>query len=184
MKKLSKEQSTELLSILKERFDKNKNRHITIDWNIVEQKLLQNPLKLWSLQQMEQTGGEPDVINYLKETNEYVFCDCSPESPKGRRSYCYDKKALDERKEHKPANSVLEIAKEMGVELLTETHYRNLQKLGTFDSKTSSWIQTPDAIRKLGGALFADFRYQHVFIYHNGASSYYASRGFRVQLKV
>lgn len=184
MKKLSTEQKTEVLSILKERFEKNLHRHPSIKWSLIEEKLEKNLSKLWSLYQMELTGGEPDVIDYLKETNEYVFCDCTAESPKGRRSYCYDKKALDERKEHKPTNNVLDAAKEMGVELLTETDYKNLQKLGTFDSKTSSWIQTSEEIRKLGGAIFADFRYNQVFVYHNGASSYYASRGFRALLKV
>lgn len=184
MKKLSTQQKTELLATLKLRFEKNIHRHPSVDWNRVEEKLENSPSKLWSLHQMEATGGEPDVIGYSKTTDEYTFCDCSAESPKGRRSWCYDRKALDARKEHKPANSVLDAAQEMGVKLLSEEEYRALQKLESFDKKTSSWIETPKEIRQLGGALFADFRYNHVFVYHNGASSYYASRGFRAMLKI
>lgn len=184
MKKLTTQQKTELLTTLKLRFEKNKHRHPSVDWNRVEEKLENSPSKLWSLHQMEATGGEPDVIGYNETTDEYTFCDCSAESPKGRRSWCYDRKALDDRKEHKPAHNVLDAAKEMGVKLLTEEEYRALQKIESFDKKTSSWIETPKEIRQLGGALFADFRYNHVFVYHNGASSYYASRGFRALLKV
>lgn len=181
-KKLSAEQEKELLSILKARFEKNKNRHKEIDWLKVESKLNADPGKLWSLNEMEISGGEPAVIAY--EKGEYVFCDCSAESPKGRRSVCYDDDALQSRKEHKPKNSAMEMAASMGIEILTEEQYRELQKFGEFDTKTSSWIKTPEAIRELGGALFCDRRYDHVFVYHNGAESYYAARAFRGLLKV
>lgn len=181
---LSSEKKEELLGILKTRFEKNKNRHKGLEWAKVQAKLEANPGKLWSLQEMESTGGEPDVVGYDKKTGDYIFYDCSPESPKGRRSTCYDPEALESRKEHKPATSAIRMATEMGVELLTEEQYRELQQLGAFDLKTSSWIQTPTAIRKLGGALFCDRRYDHVFVYHNGAESYYAARGFRGSLRV
>lgn len=183
-KKLPADRVTELLMILKSRFEKNMNRHKGLDWAKVQTRLGTNPSKLWSLDEMEVTGGEPDVTGFDKKTGEYIFVDCSAETPKGRRSICYDRKALDARKEHKPANSAMDMATEMGVELLTETQYRELQTLGNFDLKTSSWISTPDAIRKLGGALFCDRRYDHVFLYHNGADSYYAVRGFRGMLRV
>jgi hypothetical protein len=183
-KKLSSEQSKELLKVLKNRFEKNMNRHKGIDWSKVQEKLEKNPEKLWSLEEMEITGGEPDVVGYDKKTGEYIFYDCSEESPKGRRSFCYDHKALELRKENKPANSAMEMATDMGIELLTEEQYRELQKLGEFDLKTSSWILTPADIRKLKGALFCDRRYNTVFVYHNGAESYYAARGFRGSLKV
>lgn len=182
--KLSSEQQTALLLILEKRFKKNKKRHEDLDWNAIQQKLENNPEKLWSLQQMEQTGGEPDVVEYDVATNEYIFFDCSAETPKDRRSYCYDRAALEERKEHKPKNNAIDAAAEMGIELLDEEQYRALQKLGNFDTKTSSWIKTPADIRKLGGALFADFRYNTVFFYHNGAQSYYAARAFRGFLRV
>lgn len=181
-KELSAKQAGELLSTLKGRFEKNKNRHPDIDWNKVQSKLEVNPDKLWSLNEMERTGGEPDVIGYEKE--DYVFYDCSAESPKDRRSLCYDREALNSRKENKPKDSAIDMAKGMGIELLTEEEYRELQKLGNFDLKTSSWIKTPDAIRKLGGALFCDRRYDTIFLYHNGAESYYAARGFRGSLRV
>jgi hypothetical protein len=183
-KKLSPEQREELLRTWKTRFEKNKARHKGLEWAQVQAKLEANPGKLWSLHQMEETGGEPDVIGYDKKTGEYIFYDCSAESPKGRRSVCYDGEALESRKEHKPEDSALEMATAMGIELLTEEQYRELQELGDFDMKTSSWVQTPAAIRKLGGALFADRRYDHVFVYHNGASSYYAARAFRGLLRV
>jgi len=183
-KKLSATQREELLAILKNRFEKNMVRHKGIAWAIVQTKLDTNPAKLWSLSQMEITGGEPDVIGYDKKADEYIFCDCAAESPKGRRSVCYDHEALEARKEHKPENSAINLAAEMGIEILTEQQYKDLQELGKFDMKTSSWIKTPDNIRKLGGALFADFRYEHVFVYHNGAESYYAARGFRGSLRV
>lgn len=183
-KKLNSQQQDELLSTLKTRFSKNVNRHKNIEWSDVETKLLANPEKIWSLHQMEETGGEPDVIDFDPTTNEYHFYDCSAESPKGRRSLCYDHEALDSRKEFKPENSAIEMAKEIGIELLTEDQYHKLQQFGKFDTKTSSWILTPPKIRKLGGAIFADFRYDTVFIYHNGAQSYYAVRGFRGVLKV
>jgi hypothetical protein len=183
-KKLSAAQQKELISILKTRFEKNSNRHKGLDWSKVEARLEANPEKLWSLNEMERTGGEPDVIGLDKKTGEYIFYDCSAESPKDRRSYCYDREALDARKEHKPANSVMDVAAAMGVELLTEEQYKELQALGKFDSKTSSWVLTPPEIRKHGGAIFCDFRYNHVFTYHNGADSYYAARGFRASLKV
>lgn len=183
-KELSSKDREELLSILNNRFEKNKNRHIGIEWNNVQAKLIANSTKLWSLNEMEKTGGEPDVVAYDKKTDEYTFYDCVAESPKGRRSLCYDRQALNERKEFKPENTVIDMAAEMGIELLTEQEYRALQQIGNFDTKTSSWLKTPDAIRKLGGAIFADFRYDHVFVYHNGAQSYYAGRAFRGSLKV
>ena len=169
---------------LKTRFEENRSRHKGVEWAKVRSRLDANPGKLWSLSEMERTGGEPDVIGHDAKTGEYLFYDCSPESPAGRRSVCYDREALDSRKEHKPANSAMEMADGMGIELLTEDEYRALQKLGEFDLKTSSWIVTPPDIRKLGGALFCDRRYDHVFVYHNGASSYYAARGFRGSLRV
>jgi len=183
-KKISDKEGAELLKVLKSRFEKHSNRHKGIDWADVQARLETNSEKLWSLREMEATGGEPDVIGQDKKTGEYLFYDCSAESPKGRRSLCYDREALDSRKEFKPENNALDMAAAMGIELLTEEQYRRLQELGKFDMKTSSWIQTPSAIRKLGGAIFADFRYDHVFIYHNGASSYYAARGFRGALRV
>jgi hypothetical protein len=183
-KKLSKEEREELLSILKTRFDKNIKRHKGIEWAKVEAKLDKNPDKLWSLAEMEKTGGEPDVVGIDKKSGEYLFMDCAAESPKGRRSICYDHEALESRKENKPANSAMQMAEDMGITLLTEEQYRELQKLGTFDAKTSSWVKTPDDIRKLGGALFCDFRFGHVFTYHNGAESYYAARAFRGLLLV
>jgi hypothetical protein len=183
-KKLSPEQSEELIKVLKARFEKNMNRHKGLEWAKVLAKLKANPGKLWSLDDMEITGGEPDVVGYDKKTGEYIFYDCSAESPKDRRSLCYDREALESRKEHKPKNSAIDIAADMGIELLSEEQYRDLQKLGEFDTKTSSWVQTPDDIRELGGAVFCDRRYNHVFMYHNGAESYYAARGFRGSLKV
>ena len=182
--KLSKEQSAELLKIVKARFEKNMQRHKGINWTKVEERLLANPAKLWSLEEMERTGGEPDVVGHDKKTGEYVFYDCSAESPKERRSLCYDRAALNSRKEHKPKDSVMDMAADMGIEVLTEEQYRELQELGEFDLKTSSWVITPANIRKLGGALFCDRRYNTVFVYHNGAESYYAARGFRGALKV
>lgn len=181
---ISKEESLKLIKILKERFEKNYSRHQNLEWKKIQIKLEANPKKLWSLNQMEITGGEPDVVNYDKKADEYVFYDCSIESPIGRRSYCYDIKALEARKENKPKNNVIDVATEMGIKLLSESEYRDLQKIGKFDSKTSSWLLTPDSIRKLGGAIFADFRYGNVFIYHNGAESYYAGRSFRGTLRV
>lgn len=181
---LTSAQQEDLLGTLKKRFEKNKDRHPNIKWEDVQQKLEQNPKKLWSLHEMERTEGEPDIVQFDAQTNEYVFFDCAPESPKGRRSLCYDRAALDERKEFKPDHSVLDTCHEMGVELLDETAYRALQELGDFDKKTSSWIHTPPEIRKLGGAIFCDFRYNTVFVYHNGASSYYAARGFRAALRI
>ncbi len=183
-KKLSTTQREALLSALKTRFEKNMNRHEGLEWANVQTKLEANTEKLWSLHKMEETGGEPDVVGHDKKTDEYIFYDCSAESPKGRRSVCYDGEALESRKEHKPEDSALEMAAAMGIELLSEEQYRALQKLGNFDAKTSSWVKTPAEIRKLGGALFADFRYGNVFVYHNGASSYYAARAFRGSLRV
>jgi len=181
---LSHEQQTEFLKVLKVRFEKNTNRHPDLQWNKIQSKLESNPEKLAVLFKMEETEGEPDVIGYDQKNDTYIFCDCSAESPKGRRSLCYDKAALDARKEHKPKNSALDVAIEIGIEILDETQYRTLQQLGIFDAKTSSWIKTPDAIRKLGGALFCDYRYGTVFTYHNGAESYYAARGFRGLIKI
>jgi hypothetical protein len=169
----------ELLHTLQVRFEKNMARHQGLSWMKVAERLETNPKKLWSLSEMERTGGEPDVTGFYEKAGEYIFVDCSPESPAGRRSFCYDREALDSRKEHKPKNSALDMAKAMGIELLSEEDYRGLQNLGAFDTKTSSWLKTPDEIRTLGGAIFADRRYDHVFVYHNGAESYYASRGFR-----
>ena len=183
-KKLAKADAEKLLSVLKARFEKNMNRHKGLEWAKIKSKLEANPEKLWSLNEMERTGGEPDVVSLDKKKGELIFYDCSIETPSDRRSLCYDREALDSRKEHKPANSAMDMAEEMGVELLTEEEYRQLQVLGKFDSKTSSWIKTPAAIRKLGGALFGDYRYGQVFIYHNGAPSYYASRAFRGSLRV
>lgn len=182
--KIAPEHQAEIISILKARFEKNKTRHTDIEWNKVQEKLEANPDKLWSLLEMEKTDGEPDVVGYDKNTNEYIFFDCVAESPKGRRSLCYDRKALDSRKEHKPKNSALDMAEEMGIEILTEDQYKALQDLGNFDTKTSSWIATTPDVRKFGGALFSDFRYGRTFVYHNGAESYYAARGFRGSLKV
>lgn len=178
------EQREELLSALKARFEKNKNRHTGLEWAKVQAKLESNSEKLWSLNEMEKTGGEPDVVGHDKQNDEYIFYDCSAETPKGRRSICYDREALDSRKEYKPENNAIDMAAAMGIELLTEDEYRAFQQLGHFDTKTSSWLKTPSEIRKLGGAIFADFRYGHVFVYHNGAESYYAVRGFRGQLRV
>jgi hypothetical protein len=183
-KKLSLEQIKELLKTLKTRFEKNKHRHKDVEWSKVQARLEANPGKLYSLYTMEETGGEPDVIDFDKKSGEYIFYDCSAESPKGRRSLCYDDEALASRKEHKPADSAVNMAKEMGIELLTEEQYRQLQQLENFDTKTSSWVKTPAAIRKLGGAIFCDRRYDTVFVYHNGAESYYAARGFRGLLRV
>lgn len=183
-KELSPEQSQELFQTLKTRFEKNMNRHLGLEWASVQAKLEAHPDKLWSLHEMERTGGEPDVVEYDATIGEYVFYDCSAESPKGRRSVCYDREALESRKEHKPQTSAIEMAAAMGIELLTEEQYRELQKLGNFDLKTSSWVITPASIRKLGGALFCDRRYDTVFVYHNGAESYYAARGFRGLLRV
>lgn len=184
MNELSQEQREQLLETLKARFEKNMNRHQGLEWSKVQTKLEANPEKLWSLSEMERTGGEPDVVCYDEKTDEYIFFDCAAESPKGRRSVCYDREALESRKKHKPETSAMDMAAAMGIELLTEEQYRALQQLGEFDLKTSSWIQTPPDIRKRGGALFCDRRYEHVFVYHNGAESYYASRGFRGWLKV
>jgi len=183
-KALSPEQREELLSALKARFEKNMNRHKGLEWAKVQAKLEANPEKLWSLNEMERTGGEPDVVGHDKKTGEYIFYDCSAESPTGRRSVCYDREALESRKEHKPGNSATDMAATMGIELLTEEQYRELQKLGKFDAKTSSWVKTPPDIRKLGGAIYCDYRYGHVFTGHNGAESYYAARGFRGLLRV
>lgn len=183
-KKLSAKESKELLLVLQARFGENMNRHKGIVWDTIRERLQVKTEKLWSLSKMEETGGEPDVIGYDKKTGEYIFYDCSSESPKGRRSICYDHQALEYRKEHKPETSAIQLAADMGIDLLTEAQYRELQNLGSFDTKTSSWIATPPAIRKLGGALFGDFRYGTVFIYHNGAESYYAARGFRGSLRV
>jgi len=182
--KLSSQQREELLTTLKARFEKNTNRHKGVEWARVQAKLEANAEKLWSLNEMESTGGEPDVVGYDKKAGEFIFYDCSAESPKGRRSVCYDPEALESRKEHKPANSAVGMATDMGIELLTEEEYRELQKLGNFDLKTSSWVKTPSNIRELGGALYCDRRYNHVFLYHNGAESYYANRAFRGWLSV
>ncbi|MGM7702392.1 DUF4256 domain-containing protein [Pseudalkalibacillus sp. Hm43] len=181
---LSLEQSEELLGVLKERFENNMNRHEGLEWSKVEGKLSSNKEKLWSLNEMERTGGEPDVVDYDQENDTYIFYDCSAESPKGRRSVCYDREALESRKKHKPENNAIDMAAQLGIELLTEEQYRGLQELGNFDLKSSSWVQTPHDIRELGGALFCDSRFGHVFVYHNGAESYYAARGFRGSLKV
>lgn len=177
-------QREELFGTLKARFEKHMNRHKNLEWAKVQAKLEAHPEKLWSLHEMESTGGEPDVVGYDKKTSEFIFYDCSAESPKGRRSICFDDEALKSRKEHKPANSAMEMASAMGVELLTEEQYRELQELGEFDTKTSSWVKTPAEIRKLGGALYCDRRYDTVFLYHNGAESYYSARGFRGSLRV
>jgi hypothetical protein len=181
---LSKKQREEVFTVLKARFEKNMNRHKGLAWAEVQAKLEANAEKLWSLNEMERTGGEPDVVGHDKKTGEYIFYDCSSESPKGRRSLCYDRGALESRKEHKPKDSVVDMAAAMGIELLTEEQYRELQRLGDFDTKTSSWVKTPSHIRKLGGALFCDRRYDTVFVYHNGAESYYAARAFRGSLRV
>ena len=185
-KKLSQEQHEELIKALKARFEKNMNRHEGFEWAKVMAKLdlPESIEKLWSLNEMERTGGEPDVVGHDKTTDEYIFYDCSAESPKGRRSLCYDREGLESRKEFKPANNAIDMAAAMGIELLTEEQYRELQKLGNFDTKTSGWVKTPAPIRNLGGALFCDRRYDHVFLYHNGAESYYAVRGFRCSLRV
>ncbi|MFG6495485.1 DUF4256 domain-containing protein [Fictibacillus sp. UD] len=183
-KELSLEQREELFKVLKERFEKNMHRHEDVEWAKVQARLEANLEKLWSLNEMEITGGEPDVVEYDKDKDEYIFYDCSAESPKGRRSACYDREALEARKKHKPENNVIDMAAAMGIELLTEEQYRALQKLENFDKKTSSWVQTPSDIRERGGALFCDWRYGHVFLYHNGADSYYGARGFRGSLRV
>ncbi|KAB2335615.1 DUF4256 domain-containing protein [Bacillus mesophilum] len=184
MEKLLNEQREELMQTLKARFDNNMHRHHDLKWEDVLAKLEAQPEKLWSLNEMERTGGEPDVVEYDDQGGEFIFYDCSEESPKGRRSYCYDREALESRKANKPENNAIDVAAEMGIEILTEEEYRALQKLGEFDKKTSSWVQTPDEVRSLGGALFCDYRFGQVFLYHNGASSYYAARGFRGSLKV
>jgi len=183
-RELAPKQREELLRVLKARFEKNMNRHKGLDWAKAQAKLEAQTEKLWSLNEMERTGGEPDVVGHDKKTGEYIFHDCSSESPKGRRSVCYDREALEARKEHKPADNAIDMAAAMGIELLTEEQYRELQKLGEFDTKTSSWVKTPSDIRKLSGALFCDRRYDTVFVYHNGAESYYAARGFRGSLRV
>jgi hypothetical protein len=184
IKNISLEQYEVLLKTIKERFERNMKYHEGLEWKALLDKLETKPDKLWSLNEMEQTGGEPDVIGYDQITGEYVFCDCSEESPAGRRNLCYDREALESRKEYKPKNNVIDLAAAMGIEILTEDQYRGLQKLGKFDMKTSSWIMTPPDIRKLGGALFCDRRYDHVFVYHNGAESYYTARGFRGSLRI
>jgi Protein of unknown function (DUF4256) len=183
-KELSAEQREELLRTLKARFEKTMNRHKGVEWTNVQAKLAAHPEKLWSLFEMERTGGEPDVVGHDKKTGEYIFYDCSVESPKGRRSLCYDREALDSRKENKPKNNAMDMATAMGIEILSEEQYRELQTLGQFDTKTSSWLKTPSEIRKLGGAIFADYRYGTVFVYHNGAESYYGARAFRGSLRV
>ncbi|WP_421385246.1 DUF4256 domain-containing protein [Bacillus salacetis] len=183
-RELSTKQTDELLEVLKARFEKNMERHNSLVWENVQTKLKANPDKLWSLNEMERTGGEPDVVDYDEQSDTYSFYDCAAESPKGRRSVCYDRAALEARKKHKPENSAMDMAAAMGIELLTEEEYRELQKLGDFDKKTSSWVKTPNDIRELGGALFCDYRFGHVFLYHNGADSYYAARGFRGSLTV
>jgi hypothetical protein len=182
--KLAPEQREELLRALKARFEKNMNRHKGLEWAKVQAKLEASTEKLWSLNEMERTGGEPDVVGHDKKTGEYIFYDCSGESPKGRRSVCYDGEALESRKENKPKNNAIDMATAMGIELLSEEQYRELQKLGNFDTKSSSWVKTPSDIRKLGGALYCDRRYDHVFVYHNGAESYYAARAFRCSLRI
>jgi len=182
--KMSSEDREEFFAELKTRFEKNMNRHKGLEWTKIQAKLEGDPKKLWSLSEMETTGGDPDVVGFDKKSGEYIFYDCSPESPKGRRSLCYDREALDSRKEHKPKNSAIEAAAAMGVELLTEEQYRELQTLGAFDTTSSSWVKTPSAIRKLGGALFCDRRFDTVFLYHNGADAYYAARGFRGLVRV
>lgn len=183
-KEWSPAQSEELLRVLKARFEQNMNRHKDLEWAAIQTKLETHTEKLWSLHEMERTGGEPDVVAYDTSTDEYIFYDCAAESPKGRRSICYDREGQESRKEHQPENNAIDMATAMGIELLTEAAYRALQQLGNFDTKTSSWLKTPDDIRKLGGAIFGDFRYGHVFVYHNGAQSYYAARGFRGALRV
>ena len=183
-KTLSTDQEKEIIEKLKQRFEENMDRHKGLEWSDIEPRLKEVPEKLWSLYEMERTGGEPDVVGYDEKEDMYIFFDCSLESPKGRRSLCYDKEALESRKKNKPADSAHNMAEEMGIELLTEKEYRELQELGDFDTKTSSWIKTPDRIRKLGGSLYCDRRYDTVFVYHNGAESYYASRGFRGCLRV
>ena len=183
-KELQSSQAEELLRTLKVRFEKNMNRHMGVDWTKIETKLKANPQKLWSINAMEETEGEPDVVDYDKKSDQYTFYDCSVESPKGRRSLCYDEEALNSRKANKPKNSAMGMASEMGVEILTDEQFRNLQEFGEFDTKTSSWLKTPSEIRKLGGAIFADFRYGNVFVYHNGAESYYAARGFRGAIRI
>ncbi len=183
-KKLSSEQREALLKTLQARFEENMNRHQGLEWSDVQAKLETHDDKLWSLHEMERTGGEPDVVGQDDQTGEYIFFDCSAESPEGRRSVCYDREALESRKKHKPQNNAIDMADDMGIEILTEEQYRELQKLGKFDLKTSSWVKTPDNIRKLGGAIFCDRRYDTVFVYHNGADSYYAARGFRGSLRV
>ncbi len=182
--RLSAEQQAELLNTLQARFEEHPERHPELAWEKVQDRLAAHPAKLWSLNEMERTGGEPDVVDVDRKSGEYLFIDCSPESPKGRRSLCYDRQALESRKEHKPKDSALDLAETMGIELLSEDQYRELQELGEFDTKTSSWVKTPPEIRELGGAVFCDRRYDHVFLYHNGAESYYGSRGFRGLLRV
>lgn len=183
-KRLTDEQKDELFQTLQVRFEKNMHRHENLKWDDVEAKLNENPEKCWSLYEMERTEGEPDVVGYDEDSGEYIFCDCSPESPKGRRIVCYDRAALEARKKNKPENNAIDMAAEMGIDILTEEQYRKLQEVGPFDQKSSSWIQTPDDIRERGGALFCDYRYGHVFVYHNGADSYYSVRGFRGMLRV
>jgi len=183
-KELSSRERKELLGALRARFERNMNRHQGLEWAKIQEKMASNPEKLWSLSEMERTGGEPDVVGHDEKTGEYIFYDCAAESPKGRRTVCYDREALEARKEHKPQNNAVDMAASMGIELLTEGQYRELQELGNFDAKTSSWVKTPSDIRKLGGAIFCDRRYDHVFVYHNGAESYYAARGFRGWLRV
>ncbi|MCE6988001.1 DUF4256 domain-containing protein [Dyadobacter sp. CY323] len=183
-KQLSTDQTSELLETLKTRFEKNKARHKDSDWSKIQAKLEANPAKLWTLDEMEVTGGEPDVVGYDKKTDEFIFFDCSPETPKDRRSLCYDRAAWESRKANKPENTAMDVAAEMGIELLTEEEYQQLQQLGKFDLKTSSWLKTEPNVRKLGGAIFGDRRFDRVFIYHNGADSYYAARGFRGSLRV
>ena len=183
-KQLSAEQENEIMDILNLRFEKNRNRHKDLDWEVVQTKLDSNQEKLWSLYEMERSGGEPDVIGYDTNTGEILFCDCSPESPKGRRSICYDREALEGRKENKPQSSAIDMAAQMGIEILTEEEYRRLQLLESFDMKTSSWVKTPETIRSLGGAIFCERRYNTTFVFHNGAASYYSSRGFRGMLRV